>query len=69
MTIFRTRDPKLDAATEEDFKRYVRKELPGKADALQLAAAMEWAGTPPDGAFVTFDERLGAAARRDHQPG
>lgn len=35
------------------------------ADALQLAAAIEWAGTPPDGGFVTFDERLAAAASRE----
>lgn len=35
------------------------------ADALQLAAAIEWAGSPPSGGFVTFDERLGAAAERE----
>lgn len=34
------------------------------ADALQLAAALVWAGTPPrDAAFVTRDTRLGEAAR------
>lgn len=33
------------------------------ADALQLAAGLEWAGVPPTGEFVTFDERLKAAAR------
>ena len=34
------------------------------ADALQLAAALVWAGTPHDGAsFVTLDERLGQAAQ------
>jgi len=32
------------------------------ADALQLAAALEWSGTPASGAMVTFDERLAAAA-------
>lgn len=32
------------------------------ADALQLAAALVWAGSPPAGEFVTFDERLKAAA-------
>ena len=32
------------------------------ADALQLAAALEWAGAPSGEAFITFDERLGAAA-------
>lgn len=33
------------------------------ADSLQLAAALEWAGAPPAGELVTFDERLKAAAR------
>lgn len=35
------------------------------ADALQLAAAMEWAGSPPDGTFIAFDDRLTAAAQRE----
>lgn len=35
------------------------------ADALQLAAAIEWAGTPDGNAFVTFDDRLRDAARRE----
>ncbi len=35
------------------------------ADALQLAAALEWAGAPPDGGFVTFDDRLREAAQRE----
>lgn len=35
------------------------------ADALQLAAALEWAGSPPDGGFVTFDDRLREAAQRE----
>jgi len=33
------------------------------ADALQLAAALVWAGSPPAGAIVTLDSRLGEAAR------
>lgn len=33
------------------------------ADALQLAAALEWAGVTPSGELVTFDERLKEAAR------
>lgn len=32
-------------------------------DALQLAAAIEWGGGPPSGEFLTFDERLGMAAK------
>ena len=35
------------------------------ADALQLAAALEWAGSPPGGALVTFDDRLRSAAQRE----
>ena len=35
------------------------------ADALQLAAALEWSGTPAQGGFVTFDARLQAAATRE----
>lgn len=35
------------------------------ADALQLAAALEWAGSPVAGAFVTFDERLRDSAQRE----
>ena len=35
------------------------------ADALQLAAALEWAGAPTAGAFVTFDDRLRDAAQRE----
>lgn len=35
------------------------------ADALQLAAALEWGGSPPEGQFVSFDERLNAAAERE----
>lgn len=35
------------------------------ADALQLAAAVEWGGSPPEGQFVSFDERLNAAAERE----
>ncbi len=32
------------------------------ADSFQLAAGLEWAGTPPNGEFVAFDERLKTAA-------
>jgi predicted nucleic acid-binding protein len=35
------------------------------ADALQLSAALEWAGAPPEGHFVTFDDRLREAAARE----
>ncbi len=32
-------------------------------DVLQLAAALVWAGTPPTGEMVVFDQRLQEAAR------
>lgn len=32
-------------------------------DALQLAAALVWAGSPPAGQIVVFDRRLQEAAR------
>jgi predicted nucleic acid-binding protein len=35
------------------------------ADALQLAAALEWAGPAAGSAFVTFDDRLRGAAERE----
>jgi predicted nucleic acid-binding protein len=35
------------------------------AGSLQLAAALEWGGSPPAGELVTFDERLKSAARRE----
>jgi hypothetical protein len=35
------------------------------ADATQLAAALEWGGSPPEGHFVSFDQRLNAAAQRE----
>lgn len=33
------------------------------SDALQLAAALLWAGTPPAGEIIVFDRRLRDAAR------
>ena len=35
------------------------------ADALQLAAALEWTGPSANGQFITFDDRLRAAAERE----
>jgi predicted nucleic acid-binding protein len=53
-----------DAVREQAF-RILRLHPLRAADALQLAAAMEWAGSPPDGNFISFDERLSAAAQRE----
>jgi predicted nucleic acid-binding protein len=33
------------------------------ADALQLAAALEWSGMPANGVVVTFDDRLARSAQ------
>ena len=43
--------------------RLLRVHALSTGDALQLAAAMTWAGTPAGGEFVTFDARLADAAR------
>lgn len=52
-------------AVREQALRVLRLHPLRSADALQLAAAMEWAGSPPDGTFISFDERLTAAAQRE----
>ena len=52
-------------AVREQALRVLRLHPLRAADALQLAAALEWAGSPPEGAFVAFDERLQSAARRE----
>jgi predicted nucleic acid-binding protein len=43
--------------------RLLRLHALSTGDALQLAAAMTWAGTPAVGELVTFDARLADAAR------
>lgn len=43
--------------------RLLRLHALSTGDALQLAAAMTWAGTPAAGELVTFDARLADAAR------
>lgn len=53
-----------DALREQALRLLRVHQLPA-ADALQLAAALEWAGTPPEGALVTFDDRLRQAALRE----
>ena len=52
-------------AVREQALRLLRLHPLRAADALQLAAALEWAGSPPAGSFVTFDDRLGEAAQRE----
>ncbi len=57
-------------AVREQALRILRLHPLRAADALQLAAAIEWAGSPPVGDFVSFDDRLAAAAQREgfHTP-
>ena len=52
-------------AVREQALRIIRLHPLRAADALQLAAALEWSGSPAEGRFVTFDERLAAAAQRE----
>lgn len=52
-------------AVREQALRILRLHALRAADALQLAAAIEWSGSPPVGQLVTFDERLAAAAQRE----
>ena len=52
-------------AVREQALRVLRVHPLRSADALQLAAALEWAGSPPEGSFISFDERLSAAAQRE----
>ncbi len=52
-------------AVRDQALRLLRVHALRAADALQLAAALEWSGTPAQGGFVTFDARLQAAATRE----
>ncbi len=52
-------------AVREQALRVLRLHPLRAADATQLAAALEWSGSPPDGQFVSFDQRLNAAAQRE----
>jgi uncharacterized protein len=52
-------------AIREQALRILRLHPLRAADAMQLAAAIEWAGSPPVGEFVSFDQRLSEAAQRE----
>lgn len=52
-------------AVREQALRILRLHPLCAADALQLAAALEWSGSPPAGQFVSFDQRLNSAAQRE----
>jgi uncharacterized protein len=51
------------AELREESMRLLRVHPLKAADALQLAAALVWAGSPRAGVLVTLDERLALAAR------
>jgi predicted nucleic acid-binding protein len=50
-------------AVRKNVLRLLRLHAISTGDALQLAAALTWAGTPAEGELVTFDDRLADAAR------
>ena len=52
-------------AVREQALRILRLHPLCAADASQLAAALEWSGSPPAGQFVSFDQRLNSAAQRE----
>ncbi len=52
-------------AVRDQAARLLRIHALRAADALQLSAALEWAGSPPTGAIITFDERLRVAAEKE----
>lgn len=53
-------------AVKSQARRLLRLHRLRAADALQLGAALEWAGTKPAGRFLhTLDGRLALAARRE----
>ena len=53
------------SALREQALRLLRLHPLRASDALQLAAALEWAGIPATGVFMSFDERLQFAAARE----
>ena len=57
MTIFRARDPKFGTSTDEDFTAYMRKQLPGKAEALIPALRAAFPGYSPSH-LITVMETL-----------
>ena len=53
------------AAVRDQAMRLLRVHPLRAADALQLAAALEWSGGGASGAFISFDDRLRDAASRE----
>ena len=58
--------PRLSVTMRAPLPRRVLRVHPLRAaDALQLAAALEWSGGAASGMFITYDERLRDAASRE----
>ena len=53
------------ATVRDQAMRLLRTHPLRAADALQLAAALEWSGATAVGVFITYDERLRDAASRE----
>ena len=52
-------------AVRDQAMRLLRLHVLRAADALQLSAAIEWAGSPSTGMLVTYSDRLRTAAQRE----
>jgi para-nitrobenzyl esterase len=59
MTIFRARDSKFGASTDEEFTAYVRKQLPGKAEALIPALRAAFPGYSPSHLITAMETLKG----------
>jgi para-nitrobenzyl esterase len=59
MTIFRARDPKFGTSTDADFTEYVRRQLPGKADALIPALRAAFPGYSPSHLITALETLKG----------
>jgi para-nitrobenzyl esterase len=59
MTIFRARDPKFGASTDEDFTAYMHKQLPGKAEALIRALRTAFPGYSPSHLMTAMETMKG----------
>jgi para-nitrobenzyl esterase len=59
MTIFRAREPKFGSYTEDDFVAYVRKILPGKAEAMITALRSAFPGYSPTHLMVAAETMKG----------
>ena len=59
MTVFRARDPKFGTSTDADFTAYVRRQLPGKAEALIPALRAAFPGYSPSHLITALETLKG----------